>query len=575
MSELLKFDPLPKRYKLFLFIFLIFLSSFLRLNRISSIPPGLNQDESAIGYNAYSILKTGRDEYGKLLPMSFKSFNDNKLPVYIYLTSASIKLFGLNEFAVRFPSALSGIGAVIILFFLMRYLTKNDTLSFISAFSLALNPIHIYFSRAGFEVNLAITFVLAGIYFFINGVDRHKIPLMFLSLVCFILSLYSYNVTRLLAPLISLALVIIFWKKRQTFSLSFYVSFSLVAVILLIPFLTTFFTASGIFSAAGALITGNDILIKNLSFRSYLDSLPVVYTQLFYNRYIYMIFQYFQNLATIISGSFFFVVGSSDPIQGVGNVGFFYLYELPFFIAGLMLYFQLKKAALKIFFYWLVISVLVLALSSTVPQATRGYSLVLPMVVFISLGFLAFLSFLSRFEHKKFRNLCIVTFIVLVFYNLQYYFISYYLYFPKVEAVSWRAQDKDLALFLKNIDYKYDHIFIDKTTDIIYTSLIFFEGYPPDKFIKNAIRAKDGDLLKVTSWGNYQIREINWKTDLYPPHSLIVTSQSNVPKYLTPLKYIYTPTTFNVFSTNNTIVSAPYSEIKYVLIETDSFIDKL
>lgn len=575
MSELLKFDPLPKRYKLFLFIFLIFLSSFLRLNRISSVPPGLNQDESAIGYNAYSILKTGRDEYGKLLPMSFKSFNDNKLPVYVYLTSTSIKLFGLNEFAVRFPSALSGIGAVIILFFLMRYLTKNDTLSFISAFSLALNPIHIYFSRAGFEVNLAMTLILAGIYFFINGIDRHKISLMFLSLVCFILSLYSYNAIRLLAPLISLALVIIFWKKRQTFSLSFYVSFSIVAVILLIPFLTTFFTSSGIFSASGALITGNDILIKNLAFRSYLDSLPVVYTQLFYNRYIYMVFQYFQNLATIVSGSFFFVVGSSDPIHGVGNVGFFYLYELPFFIAGLTLYFQLKKAELKIFFYWLVISVLVLALSSTVPQATRGYSLVLPTVVFISLGFLAFLSFLSRFEHKKLRNLCIATFIVLVFYNLQYYFISYYLYFPKVNANLWREQDKELALFLKNSDSKYSKIIVDNTTNLIYTSLLFYEGYPPDKFITSATRYKDSDLIKADSWGKYQIRAINWKDDFANQHSLIVTSQGNMPNNSKPIKYIYGSTTYNVFSTNGTIISAPYNEIKYVLIETDSFVNKL
>jgi len=38
------------------------------------VPPGFNADEAAFGYNAYSLLKTGRDEYGTLLPLSIKSF---------------------------------------------------------------------------------------------------------------------------------------------------------------------------------------------------------------------------------------------------------------------------------------------------------------------------------------------------------------------------------------------------------------------------------------------------------------------------------------------------------------------
>lgn len=47
-----------------LLIFIIVLSGVLRLYKLSDIPVGLYADEASIGYNAYSILKTGRDEHG-------------------------------------------------------------------------------------------------------------------------------------------------------------------------------------------------------------------------------------------------------------------------------------------------------------------------------------------------------------------------------------------------------------------------------------------------------------------------------------------------------------------------------
>src|SRR3989344_4929450 len=102
------------RFYLFL-IFIFILSFLLRFYKLGQIPFGFSQDESAIGYNAYSILQTGKDEYGKFLPVYFKSFGDYKLPVYFYLTALSVKIFNLNEFSVRFSSALLGSVSVVIL----------------------------------------------------------------------------------------------------------------------------------------------------------------------------------------------------------------------------------------------------------------------------------------------------------------------------------------------------------------------------------------------------------------------------------------------------------------------------
>ncbi|MDP2918230.1 MAG: glycosyl transferase, partial [bacterium] len=70
-----------RRKKVFLWaIFGIFLagSLFIRFWRFGEIPPGLNRDEASIGYTAYSLLKSGADEYGRPWPLSIQSFGDWK-----------------------------------------------------------------------------------------------------------------------------------------------------------------------------------------------------------------------------------------------------------------------------------------------------------------------------------------------------------------------------------------------------------------------------------------------------------------------------------------------------------------
>ncbi|PIV01434.1 glycosyl transferase, partial [Candidatus Shapirobacteria bacterium CG03_land_8_20_14_0_80_40_19] len=68
------------------FLLIVGLAFFLRFIFLTKSPPGFYVDEAAVGYNAYSILKTGADEYGKKFPLFFRSFGDYKMPLNIYLT---------------------------------------------------------------------------------------------------------------------------------------------------------------------------------------------------------------------------------------------------------------------------------------------------------------------------------------------------------------------------------------------------------------------------------------------------------------------------------------------------------
>src|SRR5688572_17254454 len=92
-----------------LLLTVVILAAVLRLWNLSSNPPSLTWDEASLGYNAYSLLQTGKDEYGRLFPLNLKSFGDYKPAVYSYLIIPFIVVFGLNEWAIRLPSAIAGI----------------------------------------------------------------------------------------------------------------------------------------------------------------------------------------------------------------------------------------------------------------------------------------------------------------------------------------------------------------------------------------------------------------------------------------------------------------------------------
>src|SRR3990172_600006 len=141
--------------KKIILILIILLAAFLRLYQLEKVPPGFHIDEVTVGYNAYSLMETGRDENGNFLPLYIDSFGDFRPAGYFYLTIPAIKFLGLTEFAVRFSSALFGVLTVILLFFLAEKIFKNRFVAFLSAFLLAVSPWHVIVTRATSESSAA------------------------------------------------------------------------------------------------------------------------------------------------------------------------------------------------------------------------------------------------------------------------------------------------------------------------------------------------------------------------------------------------------------------------------------
>lgn len=561
-------EKILKKYS-FVFISAIFLLTFiLRFYNLSVVPNGLYQDETAIGYNAYSILQTGKDEYGKSYPLYFKSFGDQKLPVYIYLTSFSEKIFGVNAFAVRAPSALFGSLSIIILFMLVKNITKDYSVSTLSALLLTVSPWHLLFSRAGFEVNVALFFSLTGVFLLVLGKNKSKWQILCLisAVLMFGLSLYSYNVTRLLSPLLAFGVMAIYRKDFLRIANWMKILIALFVIAVLSPFILSFFSDAGASSASGALITSSDVQAKAIEFRSYFIEYPT-FSKIFFNKWNLIIWTYFENLASVLNSNFFFVNGSEHGNQGISTAGVFHLFQLPLFLAGLIALMKIPKNNYSVFIFWGVVSFLVLGLSKEVPHATRGYFLIIPVTIFTAVGASYILKFVENLK-SILRIFIYSILIVFVSFNIVYFLASFFVRFPIAYAKEWRQQDQNLVTYLEENQHKYNRIIIDDTADFIYTSYLFYSKFNPDDFYRQVKRLPDDDegFSKVVSFGKIEYKIIDWSKDLVKGN-LIITNENNLPggtSILTQFKYPQRPI---VVSLKERVYEFPESKTAYILVE--------
>lgn len=197
----------------FILILILSIGGFLRFFNLEKIPLGLNTDEASLGYNAYSILLTGMDEYGKAFPIYFRSFGNFQSPLYTYLSVPIISIFGLSVLTTRALSALSGV-IIILLSFLIVYKgfkIKAIEISLTSAFVIAISPWAIFFSRIALEANLGLMLILLAFFLVISSLEKPR--MLVISSLVLALSTYAYHAERILAILFFCSFLSLFIKS--------------------------------------------------------------------------------------------------------------------------------------------------------------------------------------------------------------------------------------------------------------------------------------------------------------------------------------------------------------------------
>ncbi|MGI8906886.1 MAG: ArnT family glycosyltransferase [Candidatus Sumerlaeaceae bacterium] len=209
-----RFDWRSERFLLFL---ILLLAAILRLVRLDALPPAMFRDEAEKAYNAYSILKTGRDIDGRLLPIFIHVFGVTTSAIYQYAAIPFIAALGLNEWSARLPAAAAGIATIGFTFLVMRILRGSRTALW-AAFLLALSPWHIVFSRwaqQGIFVPLLLSIGAYGLARYTSRANPRKsdMTLLLIGTASMGFATYVYDVARLFVPLLLLVALITYWRQ--------------------------------------------------------------------------------------------------------------------------------------------------------------------------------------------------------------------------------------------------------------------------------------------------------------------------------------------------------------------------
>jgi 4-amino-4-deoxy-L-arabinose transferase-like glycosyltransferase len=306
--------------------------------------------------------------------------------VYIYATVISEKFFGVTPFAVRFPSAFFGILTLLTFFFFVRKTTGDHTIASWSTIFLAFNPWHLHYSRATFEVSIVLFCFVCGTWMFLVAMGKGRSFLLPLSIILFAIAMYSYNLTRILSPVLGFSLAIFNVGSIKKMSHSWLFVSAVIAILALLPFIATLKDSGGQQSAAGTLISSSAVTqAKILEFRSYLAPYPLV--SKVFNTPALTLATYFSNVASYASIPFFFLTGSPHGNHGITTHGQFYLFELPLMVLGL---YYLYKNKIKLGISIILPALLTIGIASLTreaPHATRSYPMLLSLPIISAYGF--------------------------------------------------------------------------------------------------------------------------------------------------------------------------------------------
>ncbi len=527
--------------------FIIFLAAFLRFYHISVNPPSLNWDEVAFGYNAYSVLLTGKDEYGHFLPLYFQSLDDYKLPVYTYLTVISVKFFGLSTFAVRLPSALFGTAMVLVIYLLAKELSRNQVVSLLSAFFLAVLPWHIQFSRMALEGNVGLFFTSLGVLVFLWGVKKNVWWFLFSS-IFFGFSQYTYLSQRIVVPFL-LAVLVLLYEKTLYKTL---MSKKIVAIVILLLssiIMVLFFVSLTIDSTK----TQGQIRFKATSVFNEFEPYHQTEEEMKYDgklginltRRILHDYPYLTSLGLVTRGylthfapDFLFFDLRQVHHQAPG-VGIVYLYFLPFLFIGA--YFLVRKAdteAKTILFSWLFLAPLPASLTSEVPHALRAVAMITPIVIIFAYG--AHIFFTSIWNVNKILFYLLSSFgIGVVVFSFVYFFHQYHVHMPHERSEDWVYGRKEVVEFVESHKKEYDKIIVSTRLEWPHIFFLFYGKYDPRKYLSEGGTVSGGFAEEKNKFDIYEFHKFNYLKDSSKGKVLFVGKPEEFSEYVIPVYASY------------------------------------
>ncbi|MBI4034905.1 MAG: glycosyltransferase family 39 protein [Candidatus Chisholmbacteria bacterium] len=509
------------------------LAGGLRLFGLAHNPPALDWDEVSMGYNAYSILKTGRDEFGRQWPIYFRALDDDKLPMYTYLTAGSIAVFGYNDWAVRFPSAALGTLTVLVVGVLVYLLWADRRLAVIAAGLMAILPWQIQFSRMGSEVNVGLFWATLGVTLFVWGVTRRPIGLVG-AVVSLGLAAYSHLSFRLLAPLLGLSLVWIYRQKLIKLKKRWRLILGGVGVVVGLVLAVDLWVHKGHVRMRGTSVFETDAAyaVFKQSEREMVDDASLginLVRRLFHDS------KWLPTLVVVSRGYLvhwaptFLFMDFEEKQHQTPFVGLNYLWMLPFMVVGG--YYLVSKGDLrgaKLMWWWLVLAPVPAAVTRDVPHAGRTLAMSVPLVVMTAFGL--------RFWLADWRKKVVVGLVAGV--ALIHYLHQYWVHLPQERSQTWQYGRKEMTEYLEVNKQSYDRIVVSIKLEWPYVFMLYYSQYDPNLYLAQGGTQSGGWGAENNRYGGYEFRRFKAE-DFKDDKTLLVGLPDELEGRVTQVKVIY------------------------------------
>lgn len=504
------------------FVYLILAAFFivgvgLRLYNLDSLPSEMHRDEVSIGYNAFSILKTGKDEYGVAWPLVYKSFGDYKLPGMLYAVTASVKVFGLTPFAVRLPTALIASLLIPVSFLLAQELWGERRRSLLVSSMVTIAQWHTFLARTAYEPMMALTlFVLA----LVCVLKARRARWWFgPALLFFGLSFLTYNVPLLLTPLIIVALLgvyrVEYWQKSRATG-----SFLIALAILWLSCSWLLSSATG-GKLKATILADDKIQAQSQQFAEgmMLGGVPYRLTQLFVSPWVFTGQAFIKNYLSAFDPSYLFFEGGVNPWHSLGvlNLGNFNLALLPMVMLSVYLLSR-KKVSIdtgsQFILLYLLLTPLPDAMTIDAPVTNRLLDFHLALLLFASI------SMWWLVERSRFSRLS-QAILVIILSGTAGYFLIFWSRYATIHSRTldslWYEGIGETAAAIPTYLDEVDRVYLDLNQidahQLTHLYFAFYGQYDPVKYQSSAVYTLDDKFSTTLSFDPYYFVDTPEKLD--------------------------------------------------------------
>lgn len=515
-----------RKKQLIVLIAIVLVALGVRVWKLNSVPSSLYVDEIDLGYQARSLVETGRDYRGGLSPFFVKSFNSDRTPIPAILTAITTAIFKTPELAIRMaPAILGTIGVVLSYLLVNMWIGMGPAL--VTAMAMALSPWMIQFGRIGFEATSVMVILLGGLTSFFYWLkNKKKEKFFWLAVILLSLSMYTYRTMSLLTPIIFLILLTVY--HQEIFKLEkkkLLIAAGLAGIIM------------GSFLYATTLASADETRISQISILA--DPETAIWVQrdreiasgdlndntvgkqatltskIFYNKPLSWADSLLNNYLTAFSTDFLFINGDPNLRQSIPGWGM--MIWLDVIAIGFGIYFFVKKRKQKwvqLLTLWLLTSPLASCLTTIGGNhAHRLFVMAIPLLVLTGIGWYQFGVSLWSTKAKKFnygKILVVATALIWLGWWSRFY-QSYMVHYPISSSRWFGGGYKEAMLTIKEVEDDYEAV---RLTDSLDPPMLYYFWWTevPPKAVQEYGSNFSEEVYKGTELD--KVKPINWQEEM-------------------------------------------------------------